>query len=175
MPINVDNVRRAANLEKVRRCLIKYFISKVGKDGMNRVIDPNCLLDLTTQISPLYTKIEIVPHAEDMKLLEDQITIGWNLFVLGNQQMYLGRNVHSEIMNTINNLKHGMPAANTRKVEFGVTPKKIIAFILRVLDKHRDGYVPWIEPQRTIGQVLNMGMLGVGYNHTFGMPTDTIR
>ena len=169
MPLNIDNVRRAANLEKVRRHLIRYFVCKVGKEGMNRIIDPCCILDLTVQISPLSTKIEVMPHAEDMKLLEDQITIGWNLFVLGNQQMYLGRNFHSSIMNTINDLKHGMPTVNTRSTEFGATPKKIIAFILRVLEKHRDGYVPWVEPQRSIGSVLNMGLLGIGSNYNFGI------
>lgn len=175
MPIDIDILRRVANLEKIRRVLISYFIKKVGKENMNRVVDPCILRDLTILIPPLYTKIEIVPHAEDMKLLEDQITIGWNLFVLGSQQMYLGRNFYSGIMHTVNQLKNGSYMPSTRPTEYGVTPKNIISFILRVLEKHLDGYVPWIEPKNTVGSMLNLGLLGMGYQHNYGMPSDTIR
>jgi len=123
----------------------------------------------------LSTKIEIVPNAKDMKLMEDQITIEWNLFVLGNQQQYLGRSTHQNIMQTVHRLKNGVASANQHNIEYGTTPRRIVAFILRVLEKSEDGYVPWIVPNRSLNSVLNFGLLDVGYSHNSGMPSDIFR
>ena len=142
---------------------------------MDRVVDPSALLDLTLQIPPLHTKMEIVPNAKDLRLQDDQITLEWNLFVLGTKRMYLGRTAHQDIMNTLHTLKSGQPVHRIHGIEYGVKPKQIIAFVTRVLGSHEDGYVPWIAPERSIDQVLNFGMLNAGYYHNAGMPHDTFR
>lgn len=175
MPVDLDKVRRVANCQKVQKWLIHYFLHKVGKNNMDRVVDPSELLDLTMQIPPLHTKLEIVPNAKDLRLQDDQITLEWNLFVLGTKRMYLGRTAHQDIMNTIHTLKSGQPVHRMHGIEYGVKPKQIIAFITRVLGNHEDGYVPWISPERSIDQVLNFGMLNAGYYHNAGMPQDIFR
>lgn len=174
MPIDIDMLRRRANLEKVSRFLINYFIKKFGKEHIDRVIDPGQILDLIQQIPPLSTKVETVPHAEDMKYAENQITIGWNLFVMGTYQMYLGRNYYQDISVTVSNLRNGQYVTPLRPTEFGVTPRKIIVFIKRVLRKCEDGYVPWVNPTG-IGQYINYNALNMGYHHNYGIPSDTIR
>ena len=116
-----------------------------------------------------------MPHAEEMKMLEGQIVIGWNLFVLGSYQMYLGRNYHTDIMRTVNDIKCGNYTQPNRPTEYGVTPIKIIRFIIRVLGKHLDGYTQWIEPHHNVSSMLGSSILGIGNNYSFGMPNDISR
>ena len=175
MPVNLDNLRRAANCHKVQKHLVHYFLGKVGKESMGRIVDPSQLADITVQIPQLHTKLEIVPNAKDLKLQDDHLTLEWNLFVLGTKRMFLGRTSHQDIMATLHTVKMGEPVNRVHGIEYGVNPKQIIAFITRVLGQHEDGYVPWVTPERSIDQVLNFGMLGAGYSHTAGMAGDIYR
>jgi hypothetical protein len=175
MPVNQDTLRRAANCHKVQKFLVHYFVHKVGKHNMDKVVDPSILLDLTIQIPPLHTKVEIVPNAKDMKLQDDFLTLEWNMFVLGTKRMFLGRTAHQDIMNTLHSVRQGQAVNRVHGIEYGVKPKQIIAFIVRVLGKHEEGYVPWVSPERSIDQVLNFGMLSTGYHHGGGMPSDIYR
>lgn len=165
MPVDLDKLRRAANCYKVQKWLVHYFVNKVGRENMHKVIDPSILLDMTTQIPPIHTKIEIIPNARDLKLQEDLIVIEWNLFVLGTKRMFIGRTSHQDIMSTLFALKNGNTVNHIHGIEYGVTPKKMIAFITRILRIHEDGYIPWVTPQRSIDQILNFGILSVGHNH----------
>lgn len=168
MPVDRDSLRRAANCYKVQKHLVHYFLHKVGKEKMGQVVDPSTLMDLTISIPALHTKIEIVPSVKDMRLQEDFITLEWNLFVLGNKRMYLGCTSHQDIMNTVNAARRGDELSRLHGIEYGVKPKQIIAFIIRVLGQHTDGYVPWVSQHRSIDQILSPGMLGMGYHHHGG-------
>jgi hypothetical protein len=175
MPVNLDKLRRAANCHKVQKWLVHYFIQKVGRENMHRIVDPSNLMDLTIHIPPLHTRIEIVPNARDLRLQDDHISLEWNLFVLGTKRMFLGRTAHQDIMATLHCVRNVDQVNRVHGIEYGVNPKQIIAFIIRVLGKHEEGYVPWIAPQRSIDQILNFGTLGVGYNHGGGLPSDIYR
>lgn len=165
MPICIDDLKRAANIYKTKKFLLDYFIRKFGKDNINRVIDPSMIIDLTVQIPQLSSRIEIIPNAVDMRLQQDSISIEWNLFVFGNKRMYLGKTNHLNIANTVYTIKNGNHCPNINGVEYGVTPKRIIQFIVRVLEKSKDGYTPWVDTTNSVNNLLKNPRIGFGYNH----------
>lgn len=165
MPVQIDNLKRAANVYKVKKFLIDYFIRKFGKENFNRIIDPSLLMDLIDEIPQLASRIEIVPNAVDMKLQEDMIAIEWNLFAFGNKRMYLGKTNHINIANTIYALKRGHKCPNINGVEYGVSPKRIVQFVVRIFEKSKDGYTPWVDNRDTVNNLLKTSHPNFGYNH----------
>jgi hypothetical protein len=165
MPICIDDLKRAANIYKTRKFLLDYFIRKFGKENINRVMNPSEIMDLTNQIPQLASRVEVVPNAIDMRLQQDSISIEWNLFVFGNKRMYLGKTNHLNIANTIYSIKSGNQCQSLNGVEYGVTPKRVIQFIIRVFEKSKDGYTPWIDTRDSVNNLLKNPRMGFGYNH----------
>lgn len=165
MPVQIDNLKRAANIYKVKKYLLDYFIRKVGKENFNKIIDPSTVMDIVDEIPQLASRIEIVPNAVDMKLQEDMISIEWNIFVFGNKRMYLGKTNHLNIANTIYDLKRGNKCANINGVEYGVSPKRIVQFVIRILEKSKDGYTPWVDNRNLANNLLKTNSPSFGYNH----------
>lgn len=135
-------VRHAANTEAVRRMLIKYFADRGFAESFDRAVNPVLIQDLPFANAGLDTKIEIEPHALEIDPTTGRGVLGWNLFILGNQRIFLGETHHSNLLELARQIKTGQiqPDAilGTRRC---TTPRRIVTFIERVLRDHDSGYV----------------------------------
>lgn len=164
----IDAIKHAANTEVVRRLLIKYFLDKGFVESFDRQLYPALIQDLPYFIPALAGKIEVVPHVEELDILRSRAIIGWNLFVLGNQRMYLGDTFHSDLRDLARHITGGtlvIPEAHSN-ARRQTTPKQIINFITRVLSMHDGGYVDLnpSPPPRSMEQPL------AARNSMMGMP-----
>lgn len=134
----VDKIRDSLNLKVVESLLRKYFSLK----GINedRQVNPASIQDMQHSIPELGDKIEIEPHAVELDIQGNSATVGWNLFVLGNQRIYLGETYHNDIGNLTKQLRMGRvdDAKDARKTR---TTNQIISFILSRLENSKGGYV----------------------------------
>lgn len=94
-------------------------------------------------IPSLANKLEIVPHAENIDTSIGKAVLGWNLFVLGNQRMYLGDTHHNDLKGLARQIKTGiiLPESAFATARRQTTPRRVIAFITRVLGDHQAGYI----------------------------------
>lgn len=131
------------NKELIRRLLIKYFNEKGVKDNFDIKIYPLIIQDLTESVPELFGKVEIIPHAINLDPQTGSAKIGWNLFVLGNQRMYLGETEHSNMANLASQISSG--SINDDEEEWihrnGRSPRDIIKFISRILGNSTNGII----------------------------------
>jgi hypothetical protein len=165
MPVQIDQLKRAANIYKVRRYLCDYFVKKVGKENINKIIMPGEIVDITEEIPQLASRVEVVASAVDLKLQEDVISIEWNMFVFGNKRIYLGKTTHIGIADTIRAIKSRSVKGGIGGVEYGTTPKRIVQFIIRVLNSSKEGYTPWVDNRNKAENILKTTQASFGYNH----------
>lgn len=138
----VEQIKHSSNTEVIRRLLIKYFIDKGFKDSFDRQLCPCLIQDMPYVIPVLSNKVEVQPHAEEIDTTTGKARVGWNLFLLGNHRMYLGETVHNNLSDLARQIKMGMiMSQQNMPSRLQTTPKKIIAFITRVLGNHTNGYV----------------------------------
>ena len=98
MDINLSNsIKKALALEAVRKELYTYF--EINNIPLDTIVYPPLIRDLQTVLPILGNKIEIKPHIEDVDPTTNYVKIGWNLFVLGTNRMFLGHSVHESIAN----------------------------------------------------------------------------
>jgi len=143
---DIDKIKHTANTEVARRLLIKYFVDKGFTESFDRQMYPATIQDLPLVIPSLSTKIEIVPHAKDIDASQGKAVLGWNLFLLGNQRMYLGETHHNSLHDLARQIRSGsiqIPEgigsyATARRQ---TTPRRVIHFITRVLSGHESGYI----------------------------------
>ena len=141
--VQLDNIKHLANIEVVRRMLIKYFMDKGYTESFDRQLHPTLLQDLPAVLPILSNKIEVVPFAEEIDSSMGKARIGWNLFVLGNQRMYLGETSHNDLKGLARQIHSGLilPSEFGSSARRQTTPKRIITFITRVLGDSKSGYV----------------------------------
>jgi len=154
----IDQIKHVSNTEVVRRLLIKYFWDKGFGESFDRQLYPALVQDLPLVIPVLSNKVEIVPHANEIDTSQGRAVLGWNLFVLGNQRMYLGETYH----NSLHDLARQIRSGSIRAPELGVhtarrqtTPRRLVSFVTRVLGQHEAGYVdlsPSTKPYRNPGE-----------------------
>lgn len=155
---SVDKFKHVLNTEVVRRLLIKYFSDKGYGQSFDRQMYPAVIQDLPLVIPVLSNKIEIVPYATEIDTAMGRAILGWNLFVLGNQRMYLGETYHNSLHDLARQIRSGIVrtaegGCNTARRQ--TTPRRVIAFITRVLGNHESGYVdlnPSTQPLRAPGE-----------------------
>lgn len=168
----VDRIKQRANSEVVRRLLIKYFIDKGFAESFDRQLYPSMIQDLPMVIYPLGSKVEVVPHAEDIDMSQGKAVLGWNLFVLGNQRMYLGDTYHNNLHDLARQIENGsvlMPEGMSTGLSATrqTTPRRVIHFILRAMEGKRAGYVD-LSP--TTSQIMSPGEPYQARNSMSGMP-----
>ena len=146
----VDKIKHVANTEYVRRALIKYFMDKGFTESFDRHLYPALLQDLPIILPFLASKVEVRPYAEEIDTAVGKAVLGWNLFVLGNQRMYLGDTHHNDLMTLARQIREGIilpgPISSARRQ---TTPKRVISFITRVLGDHESGYIDLMPAQHT--------------------------
>lgn len=137
-----DNIKHAANTEVVRRMLIQYFINKGFKESFDRTVNPVIIQDLPYANFGLDNKLEIEPHAVEVDPTTSRAIIGWNLFVLGNQRMFLGETGHDNLSELARQIRTGQISPETiTSARRCTTPRRIIGFVEHVLHDHDSGYV----------------------------------
>lgn len=157
----VDRIRHKANTEVIRRMLIKYFIECKGfANSFDRQLYPSLIQDLPIMIPILSSKVEIVTHMENLDNMQGKAILGWNMFVLGNQRMYLGETYHNDLPGLARQIKSGsilIPEGVTPNATRQTTPRRIIHFICRALGDRSSGYVDLSVPNPT-----NLVRMGAG-------------
>lgn len=140
----IDTIKHASNTEVIRRLLVKYFMDKGFTESFDRQVYPSILQDLPYVIPVLSNKIEVQPFAEEVDPSIGKARIGWNLFVLGNQRMFLGETFHNNLKDLARQINSGLilpPSGIAPSVRKQTTPRRIVTFITRVLGDHNAGYV----------------------------------
>lgn len=142
---DIDKIKRISNTEVVKRMLIKYFIEKGFDDSFDKQLFPPMLQDLSSVIPLLASKVEVVPFAKEIDTGLNKAVLGWNLFVLGNQRMYLGETHHTGLSDLARQIRSGTISRSemggnitARKT---TTPRKVIIFLTKVLGNNEAGYV----------------------------------
>jgi hypothetical protein len=154
----IDRIKHVSNTEVVRRLLIKYFMDKGFTESFDRQMYPALIQDLPNVIPVLSPKLEIVPHANEIDTSQGRAVLGWNLFVLGNQRMYLGETYHNSLHDLARQIRTGVirvPESGFHTARRQTTPRRVISFITRVLGTHEAGYVdlnPGTRPIRAPGE-----------------------
>lgn len=153
-----DRIKHVANTEVVRRLLIKYFVDKGFSESFDRQMYPSLVQDLPQIIPVLSNKVEIVPHATEVDTSMGRAVLGWNLFVLGNQRMYLGETYHNSLTDLARQIRTGViriPESGFHTARRQTTPRRVISFMTRVLGTHEGGYIdlnPTTRPMRQPGE-----------------------
>ena len=158
-PNDIDKIKIRANNEVVRRLLIRYFMNKGFTESFDLQLNPLLLQDMLIQIPELSSKVEIVPYMEELDNMQSKATIGWNLFVLGNQRMYLGETYHNNLKDLARQIHEGqilIPEDNASTYRLS-TPRRVIHFIMRSLTNKKGAYVDLLTPSTDsyIGRMTN--------------------
>jgi len=141
---SVDTIKHVSNTEVIRRLLIKYFYDKGFNESFDKHLYPCLVQDLPLVIPVLSDKIEVVPYAEEVDSINGKVKIGWNMFVLGKQRMYLGETSHNNMQDLARQIHSGMilpPNGVPTSVRKQATPRRIITFITRILGNSKSGYI----------------------------------
>lgn len=149
---DINRIKHVANVETVRRKLIRYFINKGFVDSFERHVYPPLLQDLPLDPEVcLFNKVEVVPYAAEIDTSLGRAILGWNLFVLGSHRLFLGETFHNNLNDLARQIKSGVitKSANGRAgARLQTSVYKIIMFITRVLSEHDAGYVMLDPPSR---------------------------
>lgn len=135
-----DKIRQILNEALIRKLLSRYFQENkdIPVEKFNKPIHPAILQDLPQAVSQLQGKIEIRPYVEDINVDNGKVDIGWNLFALGTQRLFLGKSTHrnlSELEESVNGVD---PKFKSKKL---ASPKRIIEFILTTLGDSESGII----------------------------------
>ncbi len=136
----IDKLRHTLNNDVASRLLIKYFVTK-GFDSFDGFVYPPLIYDLPMVIPEMADKLEVAPHARLIDPINDMAELGWNLFVLGNQRMYLGETYHLGLKQLATQLQQRSVLTEDRSSTRQTTPRRIINFIERVMLTHRGGFL----------------------------------
>lgn len=169
----IDKFKHVLNTEAVRRLLIKYFMDKGFNESFDRQMYPALVQDLPMVIPVLSNKLEIVPFAQEIDVSMGRAVLGWNLFVLGNQRMYLGETYHNSLHDLARQIRSGMvrvPDTGYSTARRQTTPRRLITFITRVLSGHDAGYIdlnPTTRPVRSPGEGYSSSQTMMGMPQQF--------
>lgn len=165
-------IRRLLNEELIRKLLTKYFNTK-GCGDLEKEIYPPSLQDICVQVPQIMGKVEIVPCVEDMDPFTGNVRIGWNLFVLGNNRMFLGESNHKSM--TELKVKAFGPMVNEQVKTSGiVSPKNIIEFVIKILGSSKNGFVDIYANDAVIPNLSNVGNSGQFYAGSQGFECNRI-
>jgi len=145
-----EKIKRSLDISRLRDRLGSYFEMK-GFEYEDSIYPP-ALQDLWHVIPEVATKVEINPFVKELNPVTGVVTIGWNLFVLGTQRMYLGWSTHQtleDLMRGVSGNTMGMPS------ESDATPSSIIDFVVRVLGTSESGSSPadTVSPMKSVSHI----------------------
>lgn len=161
----IERLRVVLNRELIKRSLIRYFAEKAFENFDRSVYAP-MLQDLPVRVPELADKLEIVPYVRETSPTTGQVTMGWNLFVLGTNRMSLGESSHMN-MNEFQNAINGPMVSSTSSGQ--KTPAEIIDFVISTLGTSKHGM---IRPVSTVSMpsarsIVNRPSIGPGATSTY--------
>jgi len=153
------NIYKALNKELFRRTLVKYFYDRGFKESMDKRVYPPAIQDIVVAVPKLVGKIELQPYVEDVNPLTGVVTLGWNLFTLGNKRMFLGNSTHTNL-NSLNTMIRGpICSEGIRNIEYR-TPKEIISFLISTLGNSKESDLGGNTPTNVQSGILSLpGMM----------------
>jgi len=128
-----NQLKKALQEELVKRTLIKYFKDKSIDESP---IYPPTVFDLPYRVPELLSAVEVVPFVEHMDQMTNVVTIGWNLFVLGTNRMYLGTSTHTNLMEFRRSIS-GPTQTTNMPSERKKTAAQITEFIMNILSRNK--------------------------------------
>lgn len=147
--MRTDKLEHLLFKEVAKRQLIQYFETAKGfKDDFDRKVFPPAILDIGTAVPVMAHEVEVVPFVQDADPIAGIVNIGWNLFVSGQNRMYLGVTSHDNATEFKQAVSSGIPPANFT-AELKRSPREIIKFVMqhgkfarRVNSVMRQGFAP---------------------------------
>lgn len=152
-----NNIRRLLNKEVAKRLLIKYFCEKGFTENFNQKVYPPAIQDLSDMIPEMASKVEIVPAAEELDPRTNYAKIRWDLFVLGNQRLFLGFTEHANLNEVARSIGQGSIISEKRTSSNEATAAKIVTFITRVLGESDQGFLRKNEEIQQTARIANTG------------------
>lgn len=129
-----DRLAYMLTKEALKQSLEEYFTSKV--ESLTEDVYPPMIQDIWQRIPSLSDKIEVVPFVKHVDPSKGIVKLGWNMFVLGVNRMYLGESQHQSMQDLATSISgniSGLPFESTSN------PKQIIDFVMTILDRSEDG------------------------------------
>lgn len=136
--ILTNRIKRKLQKELIKRKLVEFFMAK-GYENFDMPLYPPAAYDMPVRVPHLFTRCEIVPTVEETDTTLGTVKLTWNLFVLGTQRLNLGQTTHSGQSDIVRAIV-GEPNMEL-PAECLVTPKKVIEFVLKVLENSKSGFV----------------------------------
>jgi len=102
----------------------------------------------------------LIPHAIEVDPTNGFARLGWNLFVLGNQRMYLGETEHTELQELARQLDSNTPIITEDGDQIfrqARTARDIINWVSRVLGKSNAGLLRVTEQVREHEKMQPLG------------------
>lgn len=140
--LNFNKINQVLNATLLRRLLVRYFVDKGYGESFEVSVYPPAIQDLSDSIPEIGRSIEVVPHAVHIDPQTGSGRVGWNLFVNGNQRLFLGVTEHGDMNDVAKMLQSdGLVPAMTDDASASdtTTPKRIVNFIVRILSKSKYG------------------------------------
>lgn len=133
----VDRINNILNETQIRRSLVKYFMDRGFVENFDMPVFPPSLQDLTATIPEIANRVEIVPHAIELDPQTGYGRIGWNMFVDGNQRLFLGETEYANMHDFAKQLEEGkgfniIPSTSMESYH-ETTPRRITSFLTRIL------------------------------------------
>jgi len=127
-----NKIRRILTGHATRTALEQFF--ETVEIGMDEPVYPPVLREMMSRVPMVSSRVEIKPHVVELDPTTNAVRVGWNLFVLGNNRLFLGTSVHESMEDlnrqvTINGEKSDTSERYT-------TPKQIINFVIDTLNEH---------------------------------------
>ncbi len=145
----VTQINDRLNVEATRRTLIKYFFEKGYSENFDRSIFPPLIADMVEAIPALQGKIEIIPYAEEVDPQTGYCKLAWNLFVLGNQRLFLGFTEHTDL-SAFDSDSYGQLLSDERISRNEATPRRVVTFISRILSSSKSGVIRRMPEGQTL-------------------------
>lgn len=154
----MERIHAALNRELIQRLLVRYFTQKGFGEDFNQRVYPPMLQDLIAQVPQLMNKVEIVPYPMELDPMTGVVQLGWNMFVLGNNRMFLGESTHANLNEVRTSIAGPMGAG--RRTAQDATPKRIVKFITKVLGSSKSGDISNIPKSVSMKAPLAIGATG---------------
>ena len=145
-----DKLESVFNKELISRLLVKYFHDKGFTENFDNRVYPPIMQDLPELIPELSGKVELEAFAEEIDPTSGFAKLGWNLFALGNQRMYLGQTEHSDLQELAQQLESSTPIMSEDGGQEGSrrtrSARDIVTWLSGVLSRSESGII------RTVGE-----------------------
>lgn len=110
------------------------YMNQHGYDNMNLLVYPPSIHDIAFQ-PDTFKKVELVAFPEETDPTSNAVTVGWNLFVLGTNRLYLGSTTHNSIADLQGGGLNEGAEQNLEK-----TAGEVVDFIVRILETNQHGF-----------------------------------